>query len=133
MYQLVYISSARRVSDAELDDILDQSRSRNRRDEISGFLLFNGQRFLQVLEGPEAIVERTYARIKRDPRHRAPVILSARSVDQRQFGNWDMAFDRLTTGTSRTLEETVDAFVAGITDPNLRALFSGYVRLRSAA
>lgn len=134
MLQLIYISTSRGVDRVGLDAILAASRRNNGRDEITGLLLFNGKRFLQALEGPQQLVETAYQRIRIDPRHRAPVILSAKHVEERQFGHWSMAFEQApTTGVRRSLTETVDDLVAGITDPNIRALFAGYVRLQTAA
>lgn len=132
MFQIMYISSAHEVCDQEIDDILSASRRNNRRDEISGLLLYNGHRFLQVLEGPEASVKGTFDRIKLDPRHRASVLLSAKTVIDRQFGHWDMACERFTDdGGRQALIAAVDALVAQVTDPNLRAEFTSYVRLHA--
>lgn len=132
MHQLVYISTAKTVSDPEVDRILTQSRRNNRRDQITGLLLYNGQRFLQVLEGPETFVELAYERIRVDLRHRAPVLLSAKTVDERQFGQWDMASEREMAGLvgHTALVERVDCLVANVADPNLRAQFTSYVRLQ---
>jgi hypothetical protein len=134
MYQLVYISTAKKVADLEVDRILAQSRRNNGRDQITGLLLYNGHRFLQVLEGPEAVVELTYERVRADLRHRAPVLLSAKTVDDRQFGHWDMACERATAGGAgqTALIELVDRLVANVTDANLRAQFTSYVRLQVA-
>lgn len=134
MHQLVYISTATKVADLEVDHILAQSRRNNRRDQITGLLLYNGQRFLQVLEGPEALVEITYERIRTDLRHRAPVLLSAKTVDERQFGQWDMASERTMAGgvDRKALIELVDRLVENVTDANLRAQFTSYVRLQAA-
>ena len=134
MYQLVYISTAKGVEDAEIERILAQSRRNNQRDEITGLLLYNGRRFLQALEGPSAAVYRTYERIRADTRHRATVMLSSKMVEQRQFGNWGMACERVNVGGAQpSLIEKVDALVVGLTDSTLRAQFTSYVRLAVAA
>ena len=134
MHQLTYISTARSVDNATLEAILAASRRNNGRDGITGLLLFNGKRFLQALEGPTALVEATYARIATDPRHRAPVILASKHVEARQFGKWAMAFEQGAVPTQgRSLVETVDELVSGVQDADVRALFSSYVRLQSAA
>ncbi|MEE2915447.1 MAG: BLUF domain-containing protein, partial [Pseudomonadota bacterium] len=68
-YQLVYISSA--IGRVDGDAVLAVSRRNNARDGITGLLYADGRRFLQVLEGERAAVERAYQRIAADPRHRA--------------------------------------------------------------
>jgi hypothetical protein len=131
MHQLIYISTAR-LADADRDvgQILLASRRNNMRDGITGLLVFDGKRFLQVLEGPRRLVEATLARIKADTRHRAPVILSAREIEQAEFGNWNMSWERVPSATSAaTMQEGVDAMVAGVANPNTRALFSSFVRI----
>ncbi len=137
MFQIVYISTARNMADAEIDEILATSRRNNARDGITGLLLYNGRRFLQALEGPPALVERAYERIRADPRHRAAVLLSSRSIDNRQFGGWDMACQRVDPvgdggDGHQALVDLVDALVAKVSDANLRAQFTSYVRLRAA-
>ena len=58
MYQLVYVSTASRaMSDADLNEILDVSRRKNRERDVTGVLLYLDRGFLQVLEGPEAVPE----------------------------------------------------------------------------
>ena len=134
MLQLVYISTARQpIHASTCEDILAVSRRNNRVWGISGLLVAGRKRFLQALEGPEAEVRATYSRIATDPRHFACVILSERRVDQRQFGDWTMAFTPSDEGAADDLETTVAALVAAIDDANLRAQFMGFATIQSAA
>ena len=134
MLQLVYISTAREPISAGLcEDILAVSRRNNRVWDISGLLVAGRKRFLQALEGPEAEVRATYDRIAADPRHFACVILSERHVDQRQFGDWAMAYKLADEGAGDDLPTTVAALVAAIDDPNLRAQFLGFATIQAAA
>ncbi len=126
MIQLCYISTARPgVGWDEVDDILAQSRRNNARHRVTGLLLFNGKRFLQILEGDATLVEAAYGRIIKDDRHRAIVKLSERAITEREFGGWDMAFERF-AGERR---DAVSAKVSALTErasPNVRALFTSY-------
>jgi hypothetical protein len=135
LFQLTYVSTATPgiVAD-DVTRILLGSRANNRRHGISGLLLFDGKRFLQVLEGDQAAVERTYLRIRADGRHRAAVQLSARIAEDRCFGNWAMAYHAVPGQDREALAREVDDLVRGVGDVNLRALFSSFARLdRSAA
>jgi len=49
--------------------ILRQARERNRAHGIGGALVFDGERFCQLLEGPPDGVNPLSIRIERDPRH----------------------------------------------------------------
>lgn len=129
MLQLVYISTA--VGMPSGPAILAASRRNNRRAGISGLLYADGKRFLQALEGPQEVVEEFYERIRRDPRHRAPVVLSRREVAEREFGNWDMA-ERLPGEEADAFLARVGDLVAGA-DASVRATFDGLAQVRRAA
>lgn len=133
--QLVYISTARQQpTPQELAAILDASRRNNPQADVTGLLLAGGRRFLQALEGPEAAVMATYARIAADPRHFAIVQLSCRLVEARQFGNWAMGFELGgAAGTQASLRSAVARLVAPLTDPALRAQFTGFAELHARA
>jgi len=130
MIQLCYISTARpHVGWDAVDDILAESRRNNSSARVTGLLLFNGKRFLQLLEGAPVQVEATYARILRDPRHFAVVKLSERTIDQREFGNWDMAFERFRGEFSA---QSIAAKVTELTQtasPSVKALFKSYAAI----
>lgn len=129
MLQIVYISTATGAVDTAT--ILATSRRNNARDGLTGLLYTNGKRFLQVIEGEPADVERTMARIDADPRHRAMVVLSSRDVGTREFGAWAMA--------ERVAGDDADAFVARVralvarAAPSVQATFDGFVQLHRAA
>ena len=79
-------------SAAEIQRLLGQSRARNLRLGITGALLFNEGRFVQILEGDEAPVLEVLEDIKRDSRHADVDVLPPRIVPQRSFAQWSMAF-----------------------------------------
>jgi hypothetical protein len=93
---LIYVSSSYREIDAdELDQILEASNRRNMADQITGMLLYAGGSFMQVLEGEEAVVDATFARIENDPRHFDVFVLERAPIEQRSFDRWSMGFRRL--------------------------------------
>jgi hypothetical protein len=96
LLQLTYMSVCHpRMAESEIDRILSSARLHNRRNGITGLLIFNGHRFLQQIEGPAEAVEATFARISLDPRHRAPLVLSRIEAPFRAFSSWSMAFERI--------------------------------------
>jgi len=129
MLQLVYISTA--VGQITTASILAESRANNTRDRITGLLFSDGRRFLQALEGEPAMVERAFARIGADPRHRALVVLSRREVAQREFGDWAMA-ERVSGADGEAFTRRVAALVANAS-PAVRATFDSFARLQRAA
>ncbi|WP_294394304.1 BLUF domain-containing protein [uncultured Sphingomonas sp.] len=134
MLQLTYISTGTPgLSGEQIRDILRTSRANNFRAGLTGLLLYDGYRFLQALEGEPSAVMATYNRIKLDPRHRALVLLSQRTVEVRSFGGWAMAAQRVTIAAGETVADLVDRMTDTLEDKNMRELFRGFARVRQAA
>lgn len=123
-YQIMYISTmVGTVTPHDCATIARRSATSNRRDDVTGLLLFNSRRFLQVLEGPRDAVDRIFARIYSDPRHRAVVKLREGQIDAREFGAWAMAFDD-PARPSASLKDMVAALLDSA-GPSTRAHFLG--------
>jgi hypothetical protein len=92
MIRLIYVSQARRdLTEADLANILASSVKHNTRLNITGILISHRHGFMQCLEGDRANVERVYAAILCDPRHRSIKTLSYDEIDFRLFTEWAMA------------------------------------------
>ncbi|RSK45323.1 BLUF domain-containing protein [Hymenobacter rigui] len=91
LHHLIYQSTAAvALSGADLGRMLSQSQARNAAADVTGMLLYDGNRFLQVLEGPAEAVLATFARIRTDCRHTEVQVLANGPIAQRQFGQWAM-------------------------------------------
>ena len=89
----VYVSSTvRPMPEEEILELLRVARKRNESLGITGMLLYRGGNFLQVLEGPAGAVDQLIDKIKKDPRHRGVILMSRKPIEDRQFGDWRMAF-----------------------------------------
>ena len=96
MFTLVYSSIAvKPLSGSELLDLLEQSRDKNLRLEVTGLLLYKEGSFMQALEGDEEVVRALYATIRKDRRHHHVLTLLATPVAARQFPDWSMGFKNL--------------------------------------
>jgi hypothetical protein len=94
MRQLLYASNTHRdVSGAVLEDILAVSRRNNAACGVTGMLLYSDGGFMQVLEGEDAAVAATYARVCADKRHWNAMVMLDRDAP-RAFGAWSMGFER---------------------------------------
>jgi hypothetical protein len=127
MLSLIYVSSSvKLLNDAELLDILKASHKNNKSGDVTGMLLYKGGNFMQVLEGPDEVVESLFEKVKMDPRHKDVTVLSREQTSLRHFAKWEMAFQNLDNpaiknepGYSRFLQ---DEFTASIYRDNpLRA------------
>ncbi len=128
MRQLVYISTVHRAVATTIDPatILAASRRNNARDGITGLLFFNGKRFLQAIEGEEAAVATTFARIQADGRHYGLVVLSNREVAAREFGEWAMAYQPPGAADPAALDRITT--LAERAAPDVRGTFEGFAR-----
>ena len=91
MLQLVYTSREfRPISAADLKRLVARSKIRNERDGVTGFLYYSAGTFLQMLEGDEATVAATFARIEDDYRHTISSVLHKEKSETRLFSQWTM-------------------------------------------
>lgn len=91
--QIVYSSKPFGFTASVLDDILTVSRARNSRDDVTGTLICRGDMYLQLIEGPDAVLQATYDRIVADDRHLDIQLLISRGVTDRLFPKWAMRDD----------------------------------------
>ncbi|MCP5395696.1 MAG: BLUF domain-containing protein [Sphingomonadaceae bacterium] len=102
--QLVYISTASNLDAAEVERILEISRKNNAEAGISGFLLYNGRNFLQLVEGEEQALTALYDRLGSDPRHDGMVRLADEPIAERSCPDWQMHQLRLADDVIRRRE-----------------------------
>ena len=92
-YHVLYRSRATHaLTEADLQALLDWSRPYNAQHQITGLLLYSDGRFVQLIEGPAAVVQALFAQIQQDLRHTQVVTVSDGPGPQRWFADWQMAF-----------------------------------------
>lgn len=125
MIRTSYISRARLPMPPEqLLALLQQCLANNRRQGITGMLLYGNQTFLQVLEGEEAVVDELIARIRKDTRHTDMEVLHRAPIEHRQYTDWSMAFKRISDDVLQQIE--------GLRDFNPRDLNVDFLRKNDA-
>lgn len=96
LHYLIYISrTSQSWSQQELLKLLEVSWGRNKLRNISGMLVFLGDRFIQLLEGTKEDVLSTLAKIEQDSRHADVNILLEGSHEERIFKSWSMGFKHI--------------------------------------
>ena len=132
LQQLIYMSSpVGTPTDAEIRSILHQAQRKNAANDLTGLLLYNGMRFLQVLEGEPAVVTRTYDLIEKDERHRSVAMLLTREVPGREFAGWSMAFGDVRTSGGAMLAVQLEQSLGGAS-LNIQRLFQRFAEKRAA-
>ena len=109
MLSLTYLSSATSLMDEhQLTELLAVIRLKNEALGITGVLLYADGNFVQTLEGPDDVVESTFARILVDPRHRGVLVGLRQQLEERQFPDWSMGFRALSPEEARELPGFTD-------------------------
>lgn len=115
---LTYTSRARLdLTDGDLDDIHQTARHLNALDGVTGLLLFDGSRFLQIIEGAEAAIDNLVERLRRDPRHSAFEVRDERFVERRSFADWSMELLRVSAGYKAARDEVTTILPADVAAP----------------
>ncbi len=117
LLSFIYVSTPTRVLTAhDMMGLLRTARVRNALEGLTGILLYTGDSFAQVLEGEQAPLDATLARIQADPRHRNVVVLSKRQISARSFDAHPMAFatDKHYDALAGTIHLTDPRSVSGL-------------------
>lgn len=88
--RLVYYSQRNPSESLEVENLIATCKRNNGRMNVSGLLHYNGDHFLQVIEGGRVEVSALYHRIARDTRHTNIILLSCSEVRERMFAEWSM-------------------------------------------
>ena len=131
--QLTYMS--RRADGLSLEETIGlilHAAGKNADVGITGFILFAEHFFVQVLEGDEAEVAATFARIQADPRHTELNVLSDASVEERSFPDWSMGFANGSEERQALLEAagiSIDAGLPALDAPQALELMTSLSKL----
>jgi hypothetical protein len=77
-------------SGQDLQGLMQAAQARNRREAITGVMLYDDSHFFQWLEGPAEGVGRIMRSIRDDPRHADLEVLTDGPAVERRFSDWDM-------------------------------------------
>lgn len=114
LIQLVYCSAASRPFDrGAFARLLSKAREHNGRVGVTGMLLYADGSFFQVLEGPPAVVDALFERIRADARHERLTIIIREVIARRAFADWTMGFAHLSVPDLDGLLGVNDAFDRG--------------------
>lgn len=96
MLSVIYVSVADPgLTPADIVAMVEAAQANNARDDLTGALIYNGQNFMQLLEGPVARVEACLARIRADLRHNGMIEVRRRLVEGRAFSTFSMLYSPL--------------------------------------
>lgn len=127
MLSVIYVSVADPgLAQDDIASLVEDAQRSNARDELTGALIYNGQNFMQLLEGPVPKAEACLARIRADRRHNGMIELRRRRVDDREFAGFSMLYRPL----FRDHDEDLSRLAArGALDPDDERLITNFLAL----
>ena len=93
LYEVLYVSTLAPLHPPTVvAEIAARARHVNAELDVTGLLIFDGQRFCQQLEGPQKSVLKLIERIRNDPRHMNVEVLHHGPLAGRRFQQFTLAF-----------------------------------------
>ena len=111
IFRLCYLSKpVKPFTAADLDDIEKKSVAANSERDVTGLLVVNEDRILQILEGAEDAVRELYAKIEADSRHTVVKVVCSVEDEVRLLLTWNMVVRGLTGTPPSLLEQFVEIY-----------------------
>lgn len=88
---VLYLSEAQiPFSSEDVEELYHGALNHNKEFNISGFLCFKDNFFLQYIEGEEAYIDKLFFKIRQDPRHQVLIFLEDNQLNDYRFNKWKM-------------------------------------------
>jgi hypothetical protein len=128
MRRIVYISTSAGLPADEVDRLVTSAQRNNAEREITGFLLYNGRNFLQLVEGKQAALMSLMTTLARDPRHSGMLTLIDEPIVERSCPQWTMHRMRLPFDLA-TRRVHINAQIPAPISPHARQLVQNFAYL----
>ncbi|MXO75430.1 hypothetical protein GRI40_09410 [Altererythrobacter aerius] len=128
MRRIVYISTASGLAADEVARVVESAQRNNPERQITGFLLYNGRNFMQLIEGPKANLMSLMGTLARDPRHSGMLTLIDEPIDARSCPAWSMHHMRFPTNLVER-RAAIDAELPLPISPQARQLVENFATL----
>lgn len=96
LHTILYISTMRiDYSEESMNKLLEIFTNNNRKNGISGLMLYHERNIIQCIEGTKEDLYKLYNNIKNDKRHFNLIKLMDEQITRRNFTDWDLAFKEI--------------------------------------
>ncbi len=94
MWQTIsYVSTANpTLKDSDIQDLFEDIKSNNEKNNITGILMYSNGNFFQVLEGEKNKVRNLFNKIKVDYRHYDIIKIFDREIRHKAFSDYNSSF-----------------------------------------
>ncbi len=106
LHEIAYVSTlAPKTPITVVGEIARQARVYNAAQNITGLMVFDGNRFCQQLEGEQRKVMKLVEKISEDPRHANVQVFYHGPLTERRFKNFSLAFAEVETSDLSVFED----------------------------
>ena len=119
MFTICYVSSAYPgITEDQLNELFTTTQKNNTASNITGLLLYQSGKFLQVLEGDDDELKNLYEKIEQDSKHNNIFVILKQKCKRRIFENYESRFSIV---KSKEDLRTIETYLNQIEDsPNLK-------------
>lgn len=115
---------------ADLEELCSWSAAHNRQIGVTGLLVFDGVRYIQLIEGEASTVRQLMASIARDSRHERIIYIIDGPTPECAFESWDLAcIGFRNTLSSLKILTDVKAKLQNVRDIHVLSSFIGFAFL----
>jgi hypothetical protein len=109
LYRLMYVSDQREDAACDMGNLMEDAKLYNRKCGVTGALWYDGERFLQLLEGDKDALNQVFKRIAKSRYHQDIDVLCFSEVEDRIYRDWAMSY----FGSSSHNREVAEEFAGG--------------------
>ena len=113
MHQIIYMSSLVTPDLEVLRDIVAKSIKNNKRNDITGMMIYSDGNIVQAIEGKKDAVNEIFSHILVDMRHVGIHVVLEEKVDRRDFEAWSFGFKHIKKSEIEKWDLKGDLFKAG--------------------
>ena len=104
IHSILYKSKAHASFSMEaIHRMLIDAKRFNKKNNITGCILYHDKQFIQLIEGDKKVIESLYATIKEDKRHFEVQTLLNKASKQSLWNDWSMAFYNFSEDGDQTI------------------------------
>ena len=92
LYTISYVSTSKKLSDFQINELLCISKLKNDDLNITGILMHSDQNFFQIIEGEKKIILNLYQKIEKDVRHFNLIKIFDRPIQIPSFKNFQSSY-----------------------------------------
>ena len=129
MLSIIYVSKvAPGFGEKDLDPLVTVSARKNAEKDVTGMLVYNGQNFMQLLEGKQRRVEQILDRIAKDERHQDLVVIRKEMDQPRECPDWSMRSFTVPLAGTGAADVVFQSLPEGFR-PETRVLFTSFASM----